>query len=337
MKSMKKTLMTAWRRSLLLLAFAAASAFGVTQDVQAQSAADQFPNRPVTIVVPFPAGGTADLTGRIVGQALARKWNQTVIIENKPGAGGNLGAEAVARATPDGYTLLVTPQSPLVVNQHLFANLRFDPSKFEAVALIVKLANALVVGGQATERTVEDVLRAAKAAPDKLTVATQGNGTSSHLTAELFQLVAGVKLREVPYRGSAPALIDLAGGNVNMMFDNLGSSLQLAQSGKLRLIAVTSSNRLPALPDVPAVAETLSGFQSETWNAMVAPPGTPSQFVEKINADVNQILRQPEVIKSFSDLTGEVTGGSRASMIKYMKQESDRWGAVIRSANIKIQ
>jgi tripartite-type tricarboxylate transporter receptor subunit TctC len=325
------------RRITLRLALAAIAMMGVAADGHAQSAADQFPNRPVTIVVPFPAGGTADLTGRIVGQALARKWNQTVIIENKPGAGGNLGADAVFRATPDGYTLLVTPQSPLVINQHLFENLRFDPAKFESIALIVKLANALVMGAQASERTVVDVISTAKAAPDKLTTATQGNGTSSHLTAELFQMVAGVKLRVVPYRGSAPALVDLAGGNVNMMFDNLGSSLQLAQAGKLRLIAVASPSRLPALPDVPTIAETLPGFQSETWNAMVAPPGTPADVADKINADVNQILHQPEVIKAFADLTGEVTGGPRAAMAAYVKQESDRWGSVIRSAGIKLQ
>ena len=215
--------------------------------------------------------------------------------------------------------------------------MRFDPVKFEAVALIVKLANALVMSPQAGERTVADVVRAAKAEPDKLTTATQGNGTSSHLTAELFQMVAGVKLRVVPYRGSAPALVDLAGGSVNMMFDNLGSSLQLARAGKLRLIAVASPSRLPALPDVPTIAETLSGFQSETWNAMVAPPGTPSALADKINADVNQILREPDVVKAFADLTGEVTGGTRANMTAYMKQESDRWGSVIRSAGIKIQ
>jgi tripartite-type tricarboxylate transporter receptor subunit TctC len=316
---------------------AAISIACLAADASAQSAADQFPNRPVTIVVPFPAGGTADLTGRIVGQALARKWNQPVVIENKPGAGGNLGAEAVARAAPDGYTLLVTPQSPLVINQHLYGNLRFDPARFEAVALIVKVANALVMGGEASERTVADVVRAAKAEPDKLTTATQGNGTSSHLTAELFQRVAGVKLRVVPYRGSAPALVDLVGGSVNMMFDNVGSSLQLAQAGKLRLIAVASPSRLAALPDVPTIAETLPGFQSESWNSMVAPPGTPSDVADKINRDVNAILHQAEVVKAFSDLTGEVTGGTRADMTAYMKQESDRWGSVIRSAGIKLQ
>ena len=332
-----KQSIVATRRVALRLALAAMAMMGLASEGHAQSAADRFPSRPVTIVVPFPAGGTADLTGRIVGQALARKWNQTVIIENKPGAGGNLGAEAVFRAAPDGYTLLVTPQSPLVINQHLFENLRFDPAKFEAVGLIVKVANALVMGAQASERTVADVIRTAKAAPDKLTTATQGNGTSSHLTAELFQMAAGVKLRVVPYRGSAPALVDLAGGNVDMMFDNLGSSLQLAQAGKLRLIAVASPSRLPVLPDVPTIAETLAGFQSESWNAMVAPPGTPPDIADKISADLNQVLRQPEVIKSFADLTGEVTGGPRASMTAYMKQESDRWGAVIRSAGIKLQ
>jgi tripartite-type tricarboxylate transporter receptor subunit TctC len=336
MESINDSPTDAIRRHILLLATAAAVA-GFAGEGQAQGTASQFPNRPVTIVVPFPAGGTADLTGRIVGQALSRRWNQTIVIENKPGAGGNLGAEAVYRAAPDGYILLVTPQSPLVINQYLYTNLRFEPAKFEAVALIVKLANALVMGSRASERSVADVIQVAKAEPEKLTAATQGNGTSSHLTAELFQMDAGIKLRLVPYRGSAPALTDLVAGTVNMMFDNLGSSLQLAKSGQLRLIAVTSPKRLSALIDVPTIAETLPGFSSETWNAMVAPPGTPVEIVERINADVNQILSQPDVIKAFSDVTGEVTGGSRASMVDYMKRESDRWGAVIRSANIKLQ
>jgi tripartite-type tricarboxylate transporter receptor subunit TctC len=303
----------------------------------AESRADQFPNRPVTIVVPFPAGGTADLTGRIIGQALSRKWNQTVVVENKAGAGGNIGAEAVARAEPNGYTLLVTPQSPLVINQYLFGNMRFDPAKFEPVALIVKLSNALVVGAQSNARTVDDVIATARANPDKVTAATQGNGTSSHLTNELFQMAAGVKLRQIPYRGSAPALTDMVSGNVDIMFDNLGSSLQLVQNGKLKLIAVTSPQRLSRLTDVPTVGETLPGFRSETWNAIVAPPGTPTDVLERINADVNDALRQPDVVRAFADATGEVTGGSRGDMAAYMKQESERWSRVIRSAGIQLQ
>src|SRR5262249_14503834 len=158
---------------------------------------------------------------------------------------------------------LVTPQSPLVINQYLFGNMRFDPARFEPVALIVKLANALVVGAQSTAKAVHDVIAAAKAAPDKVTAATQGNGTSSHLTTELFQMAAGIKLRQIPYRGSAPALTDMVGGNVDVMFDNLGSSLQLVQDGKLKLLAVTSPRRLSRLVDVPTVGETLAGFQSE--------------------------------------------------------------------------
>jgi len=302
-----------------------------------EAGAEQFPSRAVTLVVPFPAGGTADLTGRIIGQALSRKWGQTVVIENKAGAGGNAGAEAVARAEPNGYTLLVTPQSPLVINQHLFANLRYDPSKFEPIALIVRLPNALIVGGQSAAKTVADVISTAKAKPDHLTAATQGNGTSSHLTTEMFQLAAGIKLRQVPYRGSAPALTDMMSGTVDMMFDNLGSSLPLVEAGKLKLIAVTSPQRLPRFADVPTVGETLPGFQSETWNSIVAPPGTPVDIVEKINADVNEVLRQPEVQRAFADATGEVTGGSRAAMAAQIKQESERWSAVIKSAGIALQ
>jgi tripartite-type tricarboxylate transporter receptor subunit TctC len=319
------------------IALAAIMLAGLTAPGSAQGSADQFPNRPVTIVVPFPAGGTADLTGRIIGQALARKWNQTVVIENKAGAGGNVGAESVFRAEPNGYTLLVTPQSPLVINQYLFANMRFEPSKFEPVSLIVKLSNALVVGSQSTAKTVADVIGSAKARPDGLTIANQGNGSSSHLTAELLQMAAGVKLRHVPYRGSAPALTDLVSGNVDMMFDNLGSSLPLVQSDKLKLIAVASPGRLSRLPNTPTVAESLPGFQSETWNSMVAPPNTPSEILEKINADVNEVLRHPDVTGAFERATGEVTGGSRAGMAAYVKQEAERWSAVIKSAGITLQ
>jgi tripartite-type tricarboxylate transporter receptor subunit TctC len=319
------------------IVLAAITLAGLTAPASAQGSADQFPNRPVTIVVPFPAGGTADLTGRIIGQALARKWNQTVVIENRAGAGGNVGAETAFRAEPNGYTLLVTPQSPLVINQYLFANMRFDPSKFEPVSLIVKLSNALVVGNQSAAKTVAGVIESAKARPDGLTIANQGNGSSSHLTAELFQMAAGVKLRHVPYRGSAPALTDLVSGNVDMMFDNLGSSLPLVESEKLKLIAVASPGRLSRLPNAPTVAESLPGFQSETWNSMVAPPNTPSEILEKINADVNEVLRHPEVAGAFERATGEVTGGSRAGMAAYVKQESERWSAVIKAAGITLQ
>ena len=300
--------------------------------------ADGYPDRAVKIIVPFPAGGTADAMPRLVGEWLSRKWGQPVVIENRTGAAGNIGAEQVYRSAPDGYTLLSAPPPPLVINQSLYPKLGFDPTKFEPIIVMAQVPNALIVNPDKVKASnLRELVEYLQKNPDKLTAATQGNGTTSHLTSELFQLMAKVKLRHIPYRGSAPALLGLVAGDVDLMFDNLGVSLELVNAGKLRLLAVASPNRLPALPDVPTIAEALPGFEAVAWYGIVAPPQTPKDIVDKINADVNDALRQPELRARLKTLSAEVFGGSVEKTSKYLQEEVARWGAVIKAANIEIQ
>jgi tripartite-type tricarboxylate transporter receptor subunit TctC len=262
--------------------------------MSAGAAAQQFPSRAVRIIVPFPAGGTADVMPRVVADWLSRKWGQPVVIENKTGAAGNIGSETAFNATPDGYTLLSAPPPPLVINQNLYPNLPFDPTQFVPISIMGIVPNALVVNPKKiTAGTVADFIAYAKANPGKVSAATQGNGTTSHLTSELFQLMAGVKFVQVPYRGSAPALQGLLAGDVDIMFDNLGVSLAMVKSGQLKLIAVGTEKRMTALPDVPTIAETLPGFESAAWFGVVAPPKTPAAIVSKINADIAEAVRRP--------------------------------------------
>jgi tripartite-type tricarboxylate transporter receptor subunit TctC len=306
--------------------------------LQAPACAADYPDRAVKIIVPFPAGGTADAVPRIVADWLSRKWGQPVVIENRTGAAGNIGSEAAYRSAPDGYTLLSSPPPPLVINQSLYPKLGFDAAKFEPVIVMAQVPNALIVNPNNVKASnLTEFIAYLRNNPDKVTDATQGNGTTSHLTSELFQLMAKVKLRHIPYRGSAPALQGLLAGDVDIMFDNLGVSLPLVQAGQLKLLAVASPGRLPALPDVPTIAETLGGFEAVAWYGIVAPPGTPRNIADKINVDVNEILRQPEVQDQLRKLSAEVFGGSIDRTSSYMREEVDRWAAVIKSANIQLQ
>jgi tripartite-type tricarboxylate transporter receptor subunit TctC len=300
--------------------------------------AQTYPDRTVKIVVPFPAGGTADAVPRIVGDWLSRKWGQPVVIENKTGAAGNIGSETVYNAPPDGYTLLSAPPPPLVINHNLYSKLGFDPTKFDPIIVMAHVPNALIVNpNKIKASSVAELIAYLKENPGKVTAATQGNGTTSHLTSELFQLMAKVKLQHIPYRGSAPALQGLLAGDVDLMFDNLGVSLPLTTAGQLKLLAVASNSRLPAMPNVPTIAETLPGFEAVAWYAIVAPPKTPKAIVDKINADVNEALAQPEIQVHLKKLSAEVFGGSVEKTAKYLRGEIDRWGGVIKAAKIEIQ
>ena len=302
------------------------------------AAADDYPNRTVKIIVPFPAGGSADAIPRLIAQYLAKKWGQSVIIENKTGAAGNIGAEAAYRSEPDGYTLLSAPPPPFAMNQSLYPNLAFDPAKFEQIIIMAQIPSGLLVNPDKVKaNSVAEFVDYLKKNPDKVTSATQGNGTTSHLTSEMFDMMAKVKLRNIPYRGSAPALQGLLAGDVDVMFDNLGVSLPLVKAGKLKLLAVASEKRLPSLPDTPALSESLTGFESVAWFALAAPPKTPQAIVDKINADVNEILKMPEVKEKFAKFSAEVYGGSPQKTSKYIKEEIARWAGVIKAANIKLQ
>lgn len=317
---------------LLTLGIACLAAFA------GASRAQVYPDRPVKIVVPFPAGGTADAVPRLVAEWLTKKWGQPVLIENRTGAAGNIGAETVFRAEPDGYTLLSAPPPPLVINQSLYPKLGYDANKFIPIIVIAQVPNALIVNPDKIKaKTVAEFIDYVKKNPGKVTSATQGNGTTSHLTSELFALMAKVEFSNVPYRGSAPALQDLLGGSVDVMFDNLGVSLPLVQAGKLKLLGVASAKRMPSLPDVPTLAETLPGFEAVAWYGIVAPPGTPKAIVDKINADVNEALAQPDMKDHLRKLSAEVFGGSVEETAKYMRAEVARWGGVIKAADIKLQ
>jgi tripartite-type tricarboxylate transporter receptor subunit TctC len=299
--------------------------------------AGDYPDHTVKIVVPFPAGGTADAVPRIVADWLSRKWGQPVVIENRTGAAGNIGSEQVYHSAPDGYTLLSSPPPPLVINHNLYPKLGFDPTKFEPIIVMAQVPNALIVNPNSVKASsVPEFIEYLKSHSDKIICATQGNGTTSHLTSELFQIMAGVKLRHIPYRGSAPALQGLLAGDVDVMFDNLGVSLPLVQAGKLKLLAIASPNRLPALPDVPTIAETLPGFEAVAWYGIVAPPKTPKAITDKINADVNEALRQPEVQDHLQKLSAGIFGGSVDKTSTYLREEIDRWDAVIKSAKIEL-
>jgi tripartite-type tricarboxylate transporter receptor subunit TctC len=300
--------------------------------------ADGYPTRTVKIIVPFPAGGTADAVPRLVADWLSRKWGQPVVIENRTGAAGNIGAEQAYHSPPDGYTLLSAPPPPLVINQSLYPKLGFDPGKFEAIIVMAQVPNALMVNpNNVKASTLRELIDDLQKNPDKVTAATQGNGTTSHLTSELFQLMAKVKLRNIPYRGSAPALQGLVAGDVDLMFDNLGVSLPLVEAGKLKLLAVASPSRLPSLPNVPTIAETLPGFEAVAWYGVVAPPGTPKDIIDTVNADVNEALRQPELQDHLKKLSAEVFGGSVDKTTRYLAEEVERWRAVIKAAKIEIQ
>ena len=317
------------RRALGFLAFLAAL-------MSPPAFAQDYPNRAVKIIVPFPAGGTADAMPRLIGDWLSKKWGQPVVVENRTGAAGNIGADAGFKSDPDGYTLVSAPPPPLVINQNLYPKLGFNPTEFVPIIVISRVPNALVVNPKVQANTVKDFIADAKANPGRITAANQGAGSTSHLTAELFQMMADVKFQHVPYRGSAPALQDLVAGSVEIMFDNLGVSLSQVKSGKLKLIAVAAAKRMAALPEVPTIAETLPGFEAVAWYAVVAPPKTPAAIVNKINADINEALKSPEIARRMPDFSAEVVGGTPQETAAYMRAEVERWQKVISAADVKL-
>jgi tripartite-type tricarboxylate transporter receptor subunit TctC len=299
-------------------------------------AAQDWPAKPVRIIVPFPPGGSADLLPRVVAEKLSEKWGQPVIVENRAGAAGSIGADVVFRADPDGYTLLSGPPPPLVINRLLNPKLSYDSTQFVPITVIGAIPNVLLVHPKTNVSTVQEFIALAKANPGKLNYASQGSGSTSHLTAELFKSMAGgLQITHVPYKGTAPALADLLGGQVEMMCDNLGVSLPHVRSGKLKALAVASSKRVKALPDVPTLAESLPGFEAVAWFGIVAPPKTPAAIAEKVAAGVIDALKLPDVLKRLNELSAEPMGLTPAETAAYMKQETERWAAVIKSAGVK--
>ena len=300
--------------------------------------ASNYPSQNIKIVVPFPAGGTADTLPRIVAEKLRQKWNQAVIIENKSGAGGNIGAEAVASSPPDGYTLFASPPGPLAINESLYRKLAFRPSDFMPITVLGTAPVVLDVRPEFPAKTVQELIAYAKSNPGKVTFASQGNGSTSHLTALLFEKLTGTEMVHVPYRGTAPALQDIMGNTVDLFFDNIGSSMSLHLGGKLRILGVCGPERAPSLPDVPTVRESgVPDFASVTWFALVAPKGTPDVIVTRLNAAVTEILREPDIQAQFVKLGVQPAPMDVPSTAKFIDDERKRWSDIIKSADLTLE
>jgi tripartite-type tricarboxylate transporter receptor subunit TctC len=302
----------------------------------AEDTAASFPDRPIRVVVSMPAGGGVDAVTRIVADAMRAPLGQPLPVENKAGAGGNVAAEAIFHSTPDGYTLLASPPAPITTNVFLYKALNYDPGKLTPVAIMASVPNVLLVRADFPGKTVQEFIDYAKANPGKLNYASQGIGTTSHLTAELFQTITHTKLVHVPYKGTAPALNDLIAGNVDLMFTELATSLQLNNAGKAKILAVATKERIAAIPDIPTLTEAgVPGCESDTWEALTAPPDTAPAVIAKLNGAVKQALQSPELRDHFKSLNLTPGGGSPADMAAFIKQETERWGGVIRAAGIK--
>jgi tripartite-type tricarboxylate transporter receptor subunit TctC len=302
------------------------------------SAQDAWPAKPVHIIVPFAAGGVADALPRIVGQKLAEKWNQPVIIDNKVGASGNIGMAEGARAAPDGYTLVLAPTGNLTVNPSLF-KLTFDTAKdFAPVTVLATSPNVLVVHPSVPARTFAELIAYAKANPGKLNFASPGEGSGAHLAGELLDIEAGIQAQHIPYKGLAPAVNDLVGGQVQMMFAGISTVIQHVKAGKLVAIAIASPHRSPQLPDVPTVAESgLPGFDVTSWYGLVVRSGTPAAVIDKIQRDAAEALRDPEVRGKLAALGLEPMGNTPAQFAAMIASETGKWSDIVRKANIRPQ
>jgi tripartite-type tricarboxylate transporter receptor subunit TctC len=301
----------------------------------AQSAA-AWPQKTIKIVVPNPAGGSADLFPRLVSEALSTKLGQTIVIENKPGAAGNIAAEMLFNAEPDGYTLMAAPPPPLSINVSLYPKLNYDPAKFVPITVFSLVPNALMVHPSVPANSVQELISYAKANPDKLSYASQGNGSTAHLTAELFKQKTGTKLVHVPYKGDAPAMADLLAGHVNVMFGNVAQASGHMRSGKLKVLAVTSAKRIPNMPQTPALQEIVPGVVAVAWFALVAPPKTPAAIAQRLSSLIGEILRTPEMVRRFAEVGAEPVGNTPEEMAQWMKEDTERWRQVIKNGGVTI-
>jgi tripartite-type tricarboxylate transporter receptor subunit TctC len=317
------------------LVTAAASLVAMAAALAEPDPAADYPNRPVKVIVSVPAGGGVDTVTRIFAARLQQRLGQPFVIENRGGAGGNIGSEAAYVSDPDGYTLLATQPAPITSNIALYKKLNFDPAALEPVAVMSKFPNVLLVRPDFPAKTVQEFIAYAKANPGKVTYASQGPGTSSHLTAALLERMTGTKMLHVPYRGTGPALNDLVAGHVDFIFMELASAYKLHDGGKARVLAVATDRRLDMLPDIPTLIEVgLPDFVSDTWNAISAPPKTPRPIITKLNRTINDILNETETKARFHELHLVAAGGSPEDMARLKKGETERWSKVIRDAGI---
>ena len=305
----------------------------------AARAADAYPAKPVRFVVAFPPGGGTDIIARAIAQKLAERIAQQVVVDNRPGAGGNIGTDIVAKSAPDGYTMLMGSAGPLAINASLFGKMPFDPIKDLApVTLAASTPNVLVVHPSLKAATVKELIALAKARPGEINFASSGHGTPAHLAGELFNSMAGVKMVHVPYKGAAPALADLLGGQVQLMFSTMPPALPHVKDGKLRALAVTSAKRSPAAPDLPTLDEiALPGFEANTWHGVVVPAGTPATIVARLNREIVAILHLPDVVERFSSQGAEALGSTPEEFAAYIRSETLKWARVVRESGAKAE
>ena len=333
--------MTRSRRSfaLMLAALPLVCATLLSTTPAPAQAQDGFPSRQMRVIVPFPPGGASDMLGRLVAQKLGEAFNQTVIVENRPGAGGNIGAEAGAKAPPDGHTLTLAAAGFMAVNPSVYLKLGYDSVKdFQPISLLVNAPLLFVVNPKVQAQTVKEFINLAKANPEKVTIGNGGNGTAQHLGGEYFTTTAGIKVTHVPYKGSAPATTDLLGGVFDAQFDNMVTLIPHVKAGKLRALGVSSSRRVALLPDVPTIAEAaLPGFETGTWYGIVAPAGTPKPVVERLNREINRMLALPDVQEKLLAQGLEPAGNSPAEFGAMIRSEIAKYAKIVKAAGIKAE
>jgi len=301
-------------------------------------AQETYPDRPVRVVVPYPAGGGTDTLARLLADQLSRQWGQPIIVENVGGAAGNIGAAEVARAKPDGYTLLLASPGPIATNGFLYKEMGYDPARWIPIALLATGPYVLVLRKSLEVSTIADLISRAKSDPGKITSATPGIGSVGHLSTVQLEMLAGIKTMQIPYRGLSHAINDIIAGHVDMMFDTPTTSLALHRDGKVKIVAVGTTERVRELPDIPTIAESgLPGYRAVTWYAMVAPPQTPAALADKINRDVVDILARPDAAEKVRGIQMEPMTKSRAQAAQFFVEETQLWGKVIKQANIPLQ
>ncbi len=299
--------------------------------------AASYPNKPIRIIVNFPPGGTVDVMTRSVAQKLSEKWGQPVVIDNRPGAGGNIGAQAVALAEPDGYTLLATPPGPMTINQYLYKDMRFEPAKLSSVIMMASVPNAIAARIDFPANNVKELIAYTKANAGKVSFGSQGNGSTSHLTGQMFASMVGSDMMHVPFKGEGPALTEILGGRVDLFLGNISAVLKLYQNKQIKLLGVASTKRSLMANEVPSSQEFgMPDFVASAWFAIAAPPGTPGPIIAKLNAAIADTLKLPDIQQKMAALGGEVVGGSAADMTALVIAERARWKKVIETANVKI-
>jgi tripartite-type tricarboxylate transporter receptor subunit TctC len=329
------THVTKTRRTVIMLAAVATVLPSVASTAWAQS---NYPAKPIRLVVPFPPGGGTDILARVIGQKLSESLGQPVVIENKPGAGGNIGVDTVAKSPPDGYSIVIGQTSNLAVNPTLYPKLPYNPVKDLApISLVASAPLVMVVAANSPFKSLDDVITAAKAKPGDITFASPGSGTVAHLSGELLQRAANIKFQHIPYKGASQALTDLMGGQVQLYMSSVPTALSQIKGGRLRALVVTSTKRLPDLPDVPTVAESgFKDFESSTWFGLLARAGTPQPIISRLNSEVNRVLQTAEVREKIASEGAEVLSGTPEQFADLLKQEIEKWGRVVKESGAKV-